>query len=311
MSDIKSYPATDTVKESQRVLGYDPSGAQTISITIKDLREYIEINSSLPAAQVTFDPDGTSIIATDVQAALVYIDANLGDLSSLDTINNDQWSGTDLALVNGGTGASDKEGASTNLGLITASLFATYGGTTNVITLTTSRTLSALTIGQGFWFIPTVTNTTTVTCDIDGIGVVTLKTVTGVNLPAGYLLADTPTFMLYDGTNLICDRQIENGTNANGDFTRYADGTMICTYSQAIATTFIAAGALFRDNNVVVTLPATFIAAPVATGQTLQNNHWTGRVTTTTTTADYAVWDVVSGATTTTIVGDATGFWYL
>ncbi|KAB5626300.1 hypothetical protein F7234_03965 [Pseudomonas putida] len=57
---------------------------------------------------------------------------------------------------------------------------------------------------------------------------------------------------------------IERGSNANGNYVKYADGTMICTgVSAAGVVTGVAFGNIYTNNATSFTFPAAFAAAPV------------------------------------------------
>lgn len=71
-------------------------------------------------------------------------------------------------------------------------------------------------------------------------------------------------------------RSIERGSNANGEYVRFADGTQICTIvglAGPVATT--AFGSIFRSGGTVNWIfPATFVALPVATGMVENAVSW-------------------------------------
>ena len=60
---------------------------------------------------------------------------------------------------------------------------------------------------------------------------------------------------------------IESGSNANGEFVKYADGTMICTGTAASGGSWSSLGtAMFQTLTATWTFPATFASGPTVSG---------------------------------------------
>lgn len=150
----------------------------------------------------------------------------------------------------------------------------TYGGTADAITLTSANLKAGGTLiaGMKFRFKATTTNTGATTIAVDGGAATACVTPTGVALPAGFIRTDVITECEYDGSSFVVSRKIESGSNTDGEYVRYEDGTQECwqTYefvSSQLRVTFSASPETnsnwnlpkaFIDSNYVLSISGTY-----------------------------------------------------
>lgn len=106
---------------------------------------------------------------------------------------------------------------------------------------------------------------------------------------------------------------IESGSNANGEYVKYADGTMLCyATSVSVQPTNTASGVLYIGSPATaVTFPATFFAVGSVSYSPSAANRWGGGPASLSTTGFTAtIYSSVSSATAMTISYIAIGRWF-
>lgn len=109
---------------------------------------------------------------------------------------------------------------------------------------------------------------------------------------------------------------IESGSNANGEYVKYANGSMLVYGIYTGDATLTQIGATpFYIKNVSVTSPATFINTPNllgASGNNTSGHGWGGKsnIDSTTTTITFLLWSSNAGGTVSAITWSAIGRWF-
>ncbi|UOA29033.1 DUF2793 domain-containing protein [Pseudosulfitobacter sp. DSM 107133] len=105
---------------------------------------------------------------------------------------------------------------------------------------------------------------------------------------------------------------IERGSNASGDYVRFADGTQICTREVSGVDTDISAGAIFRGSPTSLDYPAAFASGTIVAGagSSVNTGHiWVNGRATSTTSWAYTTFSYVA-RTGDTIALMAVGRWF-
>lgn len=104
---------------------------------------------------------------------------------------------------------------------------------------------------------------------------------------------------------------LERGSNANGEFVRFADGSLECRRTNlSTPNANTAQGALFRSADVAWTFPATFADAPMVTGSVDDLDAWATNGTPTTTAVTLSALSAVTKGMALTIRARAYGRWF-
>lgn len=126
----------------------------------------------------------------------------------------------------------------------------TTGGSANAYTLTPSPEVTVYEAGLSFMVMPDRANTGAATLNVNGVGAVDLQKMGSAGTPQALAAGEIQPYrefrVVYDGTRFLLSIGRDfplRGSNANGEWTKFADGTMECRFSP-LTLTFSATSAM-------------------------------------------------------------------
>lgn len=142
---------------------------------------------------------------------------------------------------------------------------------------------------------------------------ITLDGTTGITTTNGDVYAEGNILGTVSQTSGVPTGSIlEKGSNVNGEYVRYADGTQICwNYNAGSLASTSASGSLFRTTTEATwTFPKVFIVAPVVIAAPNITSRFGAVGAVTTTTADFRHFSAVTASGTVDTMVMATGRWF-